>query len=227
LINGNAQPLVQCLESFFTRQSIRAVLYLNESALQTVLEAFWFQPSITELCLLADPAAAYGAGRYKFADMFILGSYITIPCLEFKSVPLTALWRGIHGGKRWSAADLEDLRREITTMQSEEELLCLQVKYFQRDNNRDTQALPNTTIKAMFDAGTQQVKDYLELIRLGKSNGSHRGICDSRVECQKQEGTTSDLYSYVVIAISATKVLTRKVVEQESEYTFRAVACTP
>jgi hypothetical protein len=60
LTNGNVQPLVQLLESYFTPLSIRAVLYLNESALQTILEAFWFEPSkhgcITQLCLLADPA---------------------------------------------------------------------------------------------------------------------------------------------------------------------------
>jgi len=41
LSNGDAQPLVRLLESFFRLRSIPAVRYSNENALRMALEAFW------------------------------------------------------------------------------------------------------------------------------------------------------------------------------------------
>jgi hypothetical protein len=215
LIDGDTQPLVDLLQLFFAQLSARAVQSLDESALQTTLEAFWFESSkhncITQLCLLADPKATYGNGRYKFADMFIPGSNPTNAsiCLELKNVPLIRIW---HGKGRLE--NVTGFRREIAMMPLED-LLHLKVKYNQ-------QGLPDATIQEIIDYGTQQVMNYLELIQFGKNGPEvpqRKGIIDNRVECRRG---TSNLLGYVVIAIGATRVVVRKVVEHGSKYTFEA-----
>jgi hypothetical protein len=187
-----------------------------------MLAALWYETDknrcITELCLLADPKAKSGNGRYNFADMLILSSDPTvecIPCLELKNASLDAIWRGRRNddGK---TEDLEDLRREIRMM-NEDELLCLKVRYRQQGN---PWTWHETTINSIKNAGIKQVTRYVELIRCGDGKGLHAGIGDSRVRCGQGQ---SKLFGYVVIVIGGTRVLAWKVIDADSAYMFTAI----
>jgi len=184
--------------------------------LRTTLETLWFEPGkpgcIAELCLLADPKACYGAGRYKFADLFIPRSgvdAIASPCIELKNASLPALFQGMGNNSNGTPEQLEELRREIS-MLNEEDLLSLKVNYDQKYGD-------GMTINEMKNLGFQQVKHYVDLIRQGKSNGLQQGVYDYRVRCKRGQST---LIGYVVICVGATKVLAWKVVDKECGHFF-------
>jgi hypothetical protein len=101
LMAENVTPLVMLLEVFFGQEPARAVKDCNEAALRTALTAFWSNPAgkcLPELSLLIDPCAPQGKGRSGFLDLFLPGSS-SAPCIELKSIPLDALWRGQNGHK--------------------------------------------------------------------------------------------------------------------------------
>jgi hypothetical protein len=103
---------------------------------------------------------------------------------------------------------------------SEEDLLCLKVKYRQNDKNGNTLGWCETSIQDMKEKGIKQVKHYLDLIQKGTSNGWSQGVEDYRVECDP--GRT-DLLGYVVVCIGMTRILTWNVVGRETPHFFNII----
>lgn len=216
--NGDVKPLVDLLESFFRPMPIRAVKFSNKDTLRTTLESFWFRPNehhcVAEMCLLADPKAKYGDGRYRFVDIFIPGSP-HVPCLELKSASLVGLWRGEGGQDDGRADQLQQLQEKLNG-EAEAELLRRKVKYRGDGGN----GWYEKTINEMKESGFQQIKGYLDIIKRGKTDGQHPGVLDSRICCGQG---SSDLHGYLVICIGATRVLAWQVSDQQSDYLFEAI----
>lgn len=213
---GDVEPVIQLVETFFGDMPVRAVQYANENSLRTSMDALWFHNPvhhcISELRLVAYPNVV-GAGRCKFADIFLpgVGESVVIPCLELKHATLSALWRGMGDGTEGDELKFQNLRDNLRNM-GEEELLALKVKY-QHSHNR-----VDTSIKKMLQDGTEQVREYLRLIRNGASEGQKRGVEDHRIKCEPGEST---LFGYVVVCIGTTRVLARKVASESGRSLFK------
>jgi hypothetical protein len=132
LMTENVRPLVKLLEVFFGKEPACVVKDCNEAALRMALTAFWSNPAgkcLPELSLRVDPRAPQGEGRSGFLDLFLPGSSST-PCIELKSIPLDALWRGQNEPEALhSDVPLEELRKELQ-QETEEQLLERKVSYY-------------------------------------------------------------------------------------------------
>ena len=207
-LSKNTERLVDLVEGFFGRMSIRAIQYANENALRTSLDALLFHDAshacISELKL-------NDAGRPRFADIFIPSQDSDSPayCLELKHASLIALWRGMHNDLDGDWSKLEEFRRQLNDM-SLEKLLGLKVVYREAGSMR----LVETSINDMKNSGITQLTHYLELIQTGD-----KGVDDYRIDCLPGG---SELVGYVLVCIGTTRVIGWEVKKQRTKHWFKA-----
>ena len=77
-------------------QSLRSLFTTNEATLQSIVEMLLDPPRtrVGELCLIADGTKGRGAGRFGFADVFVMDGSGNAVILELKDIHLA----GLHSG---------------------------------------------------------------------------------------------------------------------------------
>jgi hypothetical protein len=217
LLKDKPGPLIALLEEFFKLSAIRAVKGLNETGFRTVIETLWFKSGscacLAELCLLANPLAQYGHGRFAFADIFFPDSSHPV-LLELKNASLEGLWRGRTEQEPNSDAELERLREKLKTAK-EEDLLKLKVAYRQLEGG--TWGWAEKTIRQLKEEAFQQVKRYIDTLKETPNKQTEKGLCDSRILSAAGRCT---LTGYVLICVGGARVLGWKVTAEEVPCTF-------
>lgn len=209
LFNGQVGPLVELLEHFFGDQPARAVKDCNESALRTVIAAFWSNlpgSCLPELSLLVDPRAPSGNGRSMFLDLFLPSSTFALaPCIELKNIQLEALWRGENGAAQFdSDTTLEALRVKLRE-ETEDQLLRRKFVY----------GTAQKLVKDVKEEAFKQITRYLDVMMMNEeSNSDGAGVNDRRIRPSED---ACELSGYAVILLGGTRVLAWHVITRKTK----------
>jgi hypothetical protein len=202
LIVGDAAPIVDLLERFFQERPVRSVVDSNEAALQAIIEAFWHEGCISELCLVVDPNKDPGRGRFGFVDLFLApptgSSASHIPVVELKNVTL----KGI-------------LRARGNTEATRPNLLQKDFCYWDSNSGKYRQQ----SIQNLVGAAVKQLNKYLRVVKKGDTVSSRAGILDRRVRCRIG---MDQLDGYVLVCIGGTRVVVQKAGTEMTQHSFQA-----
>jgi hypothetical protein len=215
-VNGDVAPLVQVIENFLESRSVRAVKTASESMLQTIVELIWAEDDrcTPELCLVTDPERQYGDGRLGFVDLFITGSVgQSVPVIKFKNLTLLGFWKGMKGSMEPTLRNLESLRNDL---HGEEEASLMRRDYCYWEES--SQSWRTSTVQKLKDAGLEQLKKCLRVVRQGIVRSGSAGILDRRICCVEGD---SRLDGYVVMCIGGTRVFGWKAETVQTKWIYR------
>ena len=170
---------------------------------------FWSDSAgkcLPELSLCVDPRAPQGEGRSGFLDLFLPGSS-SASCIELKSIPLDALWRGQNGAEALhSDVPLEELRKKLR-QEIEEQLLERKVSYENWESS----------VENVKTSAFEQITRYLNVMKNGVASADLPGVHDCRVQQKEEE---CQLVGYVVILLGGTRALGWHVATEETKFTL-------
>jgi hypothetical protein len=219
---GDEKPLVDVLEEFLQKRSVRSVSDLNEANLQSLIEICWFEEDrcLSELRLVVDPTKYPGEGRYGFVDLLIASSPAScgspVPLIELKQVTLVGLCKAsaVNANHSPSYDAMDSLRKKLKE-ETVPQLLQREYCYWDKERRR----FCRSSISELLERATKQVNGYLQVVKNGSAKGTNGGIHDKRIICTTGEDL---LTAYVVIGIGGTRVIVKRVEEEEqTEYSFR------
>ena len=163
-------------------RSLRSLFTTNEATLQSIVEIL-LDPQRTcvkELRLIADGTKGRGAGRFGFADVFVMDGSGNAVILELKDIHLA----GLHSGKQgqWvgkpSYGAMQDMEKEVISM-GEDSLNGMAYMYWSKDQRRAVR----TTVGQIRKDGMVQLERYMQVVAMGPvKDFSDSGVFDHHVK---------------------------------------------
>jgi hypothetical protein len=215
-VNGDVTPLVQLIENFLESRPVHSVETVSGSILQTIVELIWAEDDrcTPELCLITDPERHHGDGQLGFVDLFITGSVgQSVPVIKFKNVTLLGFWKGMKGSMEPTLQNLESLCNDL---RGEEEVGLMRRNYCYWEES--SQSWRTSTVQKLKDAGLEQLKKCLRVVRQGIVRSGSAGILDRCIRCVEED---SHLDRYVVMCIGGMRVFGWKAETVQMKWIYR------
>jgi hypothetical protein len=220
-INGNHSPLVEVLEKFFQKRPEGWVFGWKAADLQSLMEICWFGEGrcVPGLHLIVDPTKACSEDCFGFVDLFVASSPeshgSSAALIELKHVTLDSLYKALVAGpdQYYSTEATESLRKKL---KEEDASQLLERSFCYLDEERRQWC--RSSISELLQKATQKVNNYLNVAKNGSVEGTHSGILDKRIICERGDDW---LVGHIVICIGGTRVITFQVGKEQTRFSFR------